>query len=91
MNIVLAIAIVSVIGLVGAAILVVAAKYLTVEEDPRIALVTAALPGANCGACGYASCADYAKAVVAGKAETNRCIPGRQKTADAVAALMAEN
>ena len=70
MSIVLAIAIVSVIGLVGAAILVAAARYMAVEEDPRIGQVTEALPGANCGACGYAGCADYAKAIVSGEAET---------------------
>ena len=88
MSIVLAIAIVSVIGLVGAAILVVAAKYMTVEEDPRVGQVTEALPGANCGACGYAGCADYAKAIVSGEAEVGRCVPGGQKSADAVAAIM---
>lgn len=88
MSIVLAIAIVSVIGLVGAAILVVAAKYMTVEEDPRVGQVTEALPGANCGACGYAGCADYAKAIVSGEAQVGRCVPGGQKSADAVAAIM---
>ncbi len=76
------------LGLVGAAILVIAAKYLTVEEDPRIGEVTEALPGANCGACGYAGCADYAKAIVSGEAEIGRCVPGGQKCADAVAAIM---
>lgn len=54
MSIVLAIGIVAGLGLIGAAILVIAAKYLTVEEDPRIGEVTEALPGANCGACGFA-------------------------------------
>ena len=34
MSIVLAIGIVAGLGLIGAAILVIAAKYLTVEEDP---------------------------------------------------------
>lgn len=88
MSIVSAIAIVSVLGLIGAAILVVAAKYLAVEEDPRIGEVTGVLPGANCGACGFAGCADYAKAIVSGEAEIGRCVPGGQKCADAVAAIM---
>ena len=88
MSIVLAIGIVAGLGLIGAAILVIAAKYLTVEEDPRIGEVTEALPGANCGACGFAGCADYAKAIVSGEAEVGRCVPGGQKCADAVAKIM---
>ena len=63
MSIGAAVAAVTVIGLLGAAILVVAAHFMHVEEDPRIGEVQAVLPGANCGACGYAGCADYAKAV----------------------------
>ena len=46
------------VGVVGAVILVVASKFLAVEEDPRIGQVQECLPGANCGACGYAGCAD---------------------------------
>ncbi|MEG1932249.1 MAG: RnfABCDGE type electron transport complex subunit B, partial [Pygmaiobacter sp.] len=88
MSITLAIIIVTVIGLIGAAILVVAAKFMTVEEDERIGIVAAALPAANCGACGYAGCSDYAKAIVEDGAPVNRCVPGGQKAADAVAAVM---
>lgn len=88
MSITLAIAVVTVIGIVGAVILVAAAKFFAVEEDERIGLVAAELPAANCGACGYAGCSDYAKAVVEEGAPVNKCIPGGQKTADAVAAVM---
>jgi len=88
MSIFSAILIVTVIGLAGAAILVVAAKYLEVAEDPRIGEVTSALPGANCGACGFAGCSDYAKAIVEGTAEIGKCVPGGQKAADAVGAIM---
>ena len=40
MNIALAVILCTVIGAVGAAILVAAAKFMAVEEDPRIAEVT---------------------------------------------------
>ena len=50
MDITLAIIVVSVIGVVGAVILVVAAKFFEVQEDERIGLVNGELPGANCGA-----------------------------------------
>ena len=87
MSIVTAVAAVTVIGLLGAAILVVAAHFMHVEEDPRIGQVLGVLPGANCGACGYAGCADYAKAIVEG-APVNTCVPGGAKTAEAAAAVM---
>ena len=80
--------IVTVIGLLSAGMLVIAAKIMHVEEDPRIGEVSAAMPGANCGACGYAGCVDYAKAIVAGTAKLNLCIPGGAATAQAVAELM---
>lgn len=82
-----AVLIVTVIGLLGAAILVVAAHFMHVEEDERVGQVQEALPGANCGACGYAGCADYAKAIVEG-APVNKCVPGGEKCANAAAAIM---
>ena len=88
MNIGLAIAIVTILGLIGAVVLVVAAKFMHVEQDPRVDQVTGCLPGANCGACGYAGCADYARAIVEEGAPVNKCVPGGAKTAEAVADVM---
>jgi len=52
------------IGAVGAIILYVASQKFKVHEDPRIALVQDALPGANCGGCGYPGCGGFADACV---------------------------
>jgi len=49
------------------------AKFFAVASDPRVERVTELLPGANCGGCGFAGCADLAQAVVAGKAEVGAC------------------
>ena len=46
--IVLAVAVLTVLGLVGSIILVLASKFMAVYEDPRIAEVTACLAGASC-------------------------------------------
>jgi RnfABCDGE-type electron transport complex B subunit len=59
-----------------------------VETDPRIEEVEAALPGINCGACGYAGCAGYAEAVVDAGESMTLCAPGGAETARAVAAVM---
>ena len=63
MNIVSAVILCTIVGAIGAVVLVLAAKFMAVEEDPRIEEVSACLAGANCGGCGYAGCADYAKAI----------------------------
>ena len=73
---IIAISIIAGIGLVAAVALAIADKYLAVQEDPRIGLVTAELPGANCGGCGFAGCDGYARALVAGTAPNGACAAG---------------
>ena len=86
--IVLAIVLVTVIGLIGAVILVAASIFMYVPVDERVEKITAALPGANCGACGCAGCADYAKSIVEEGNAVNKCTPGGAKTAAAIAEIM---
>ena len=79
---------VALVGAVGAIILVAASKFMAVEEDPRIEEVAGCLAGANCGGCGYAGCADYAKAVVMDGVPCDKCAPGGPKAAAAIAKIM---
>ncbi len=74
--------------LVFAGLLGFAKEKLKVEEDPRIPLVNDALPSANCGGCGFAGCADFAKAVVEERALPDGCPVGGAKTAEKVAAIL---
>ena len=75
--IVLAVVSVTGIGLICAVILAAASKLMAVQEDKRALQLRAVLPGANCGACGYAGCDGYAKALADGEnSRTNLCIPG---------------
>ena len=76
-SIAFAVIVLVVLGLAGGIILVLASKFMAVYEDPRIAQITECLAGANCGGCGYAGCADYAKAIVENGAPTNKCAPRR--------------
>lgn len=59
-----------------------------VEVDPRIEAVLAALPGANCGGCGYVGCASYAEAVVAAGAPPDKCPVGGASCAEQVARIV---
>ncbi|MBR1462907.1 MAG: Fe-S cluster domain-containing protein [Prevotella sp.] len=52
------------IALIAALILYICSKKFAVKEDPRIGQVTAALPGANCGGCGFPGCSGMADALV---------------------------
>lgn len=88
MSVTTAVLIVTVTGVLCAVLLVVAAKFMHVAEDPRVGEVTAALAGANCGACGYAGCADYAKAIVENGAPINLCTPGGATSLANVSAIM---
>jgi Na+-translocating ferredoxin:NAD+ oxidoreductase RNF subunit RnfB len=61
-----------------------AAKVFAVETDPRVEAVKEVLPGANCGACGYAGCVILLKQLPAEKRKPNGCIPGGEETAMAI-------
>ena len=62
-----------------------------VERDPKIDEVRGALPGANCGGCGFPGCDGYAEAVATGRAPTTKCTAGGASTADAVSQIMGVN
>lgn len=71
----MAIAICIMIGvafLLGVCIVLIS-RFCAVKEDPRIGEVSELLAGANCGACGYAGCSGYAKALVEGTATIDAC------------------
>ena len=62
-----------VIGVVLGVVIGVVAKLFAVEVDERVEGVEERLPGANCGGCGFAGCADFAKAVVGERAKPGDC------------------
>ena len=65
MNLILiSMGVLGVTALLAACLLYVVSLFFKVEEDPRIDLVTAVLPGANCGGCGFAGCRNFAEACV---------------------------
>lgn len=78
-----------VIAFLAACLLYVVSLYFKVEEDPRIDLVTAVLPGANCGGCGFAGCRNFAEACVkAGSTEGLACPVGGEPTMDQVKLIL---
>lgn len=62
-----------------------AASIFEVKKDPNFVLIREVLPGANCGKCGFASCDQYANAILKENAPLNKCAVGGKKAADKLA------
>ena len=83
-----AILVVGIVGLAFGLLLAVAAVIFKVEVDERIEKIEEVLPGANCGACGFAGCAAYAAAVVNDGAKVNLCGVGGSNVAQQIGGIM---
>jgi len=75
----------AVIGIILGAIIGIAAKLFKVEVDSRIELVTELLPGVNCGGCGKAGCADFAKSIISRENPPSKCPVASQEQISAIA------
>lgn len=90
-NILYATLVLGILGVAFGVILAIASDVFAVEMDPRVTQVLDALPGANCGACGYPGCEGLANAIAAGDAPVNGCAIGGQDVANEVAKVMGVN
>ena len=63
-------------------------EFFAVKEDPLVGDIRAALPGANCGACGFPGCEAYAVSVAKGEAGINACSAGGKAVAEKIAELV---
>lgn len=81
--------VITLLGVVFAAVLYLVAQKFKVEEDPRIDEIEKVMPGANCGGCGFAGCRAFADACVkAGNLDSNFCPVGGNETMKKVAAVL---
>jgi len=88
-SIVIAVIIVSAIGLLLGIGLAIASIVMAVPVDEKAEAIAEVLPGANCGACGFSGCAGYADALSKGTAtETTLCSPGGADVAEQVASIL---
>ncbi|MDO5301042.1 MAG: RnfABCDGE type electron transport complex subunit B [Tissierellia bacterium] len=90
-NVLSAVLMLGVIGLIFGVALAIASQVFAVKMDERVVRILDALPGANCGACGFPGCEGLANAVAAGDAPTNGCAIGGQEVAEEVSAIMGVN
>lgn len=76
------------VGLTFGALIALANAKLKVQEDPRISTVEEILPGANCGACGFAGCRAFAEAAVGGDTAPAECTVMSKPEIQALAAFL---
>ena len=76
------------VGFILGALLAFASKKFAVEVNPQVEAVIEALPGANCGGCGYPGCAVYAESVVFKGVDSTLCAPGGQDVIHNISEIM---
>ncbi|HAX62001.1 MAG TPA: electron transporter RnfB [Elusimicrobia bacterium] len=88
MNFIIPLLILGLLGLVLGVGLALASKKFAVKTDPRVDIIAGILPGANCGACGFAGCYNYAKAIVEGVAKPVACPVGGEEVSKKIAEVL---
>ena len=88
MDIVIAIVLVAILGLIAGLILAIASKLMAVPVDEKVEALRECLPGINCGACGYSGCDGYADAMANHGAAVGLCSPGGAAVAAATGELL---
>lgn len=86
--IIIAVLIVGGLGLLCSLLLVVATHFFRIKEEEKLIEIRKALPGVNCGACGYSGCDQYARALADGKAAPNLCVPGSVSVAETLSSIL---
>lgn len=87
-GIVIATACVGIVGIFVGLFLGVAGIKFKVQVDEKEEAVLAALPGNNCGGCGFPGCAGLASAIAKGEAAVNTCPVGVEEVGRQIAAIM---
>lgn len=87
-GILIAAAIVAGTGLFIGLFLGIAGEKFKVEVDEKEIQIREALPGNNCGGCGYPGCDGLAKAIAAGEAEIGACPVGGPPVAEKIGTIM---
>lgn len=84
----LAVGIVGGVGLLIGLFLGIAAIWFRVETNEKEEAVLAALPGNNCGGCGFPGCSGLAAAIAKGEAAVNACPVGGEPVGNVISEIM---
>ena len=88
MAIVMAAAVIAVVGIVVGIGLGLFGEKFKVEVDEKELAIREELPGNNCGGCGFAGCDALAKAIANGQAPANACPVGGAPVGEKIASIL---
>lgn len=86
--IVIAVAVLTILGLIFGLVLGYASRRFAVADDPIVEKIDEILPQSQCGQCGYPGCRPYAEAIANGGEKINCCAPGGEAVMQKIATLM---
>ncbi len=87
-SVLIAAAVVGVVGILAGVLLGVASEKFKVDVDEKEIKIRELLPGNNCGGCGYPGCDGLAAAIARGDAKPSGCPVGGDAVAAAIAAIV---
>ena len=87
-SIVIAAAVIGVVGICAGLLLGIASEKFKVKVDEKEIKVREALPGNNCGGCGYPGCDGLAAAIAKGEAPAGGCPVGGEEVAKRIAEIV---
>jgi len=82
---IIAVAVLTLLGLALGTLLGYADRIFAVEENPLVKEIESMLPGTHCGQCGFPGCSGAAAAMVSGEAAVTCCPPGGRSLARTLA------
>lgn len=88
MDVLIPIITLSILGLLFGLGLAYASFRLAVREDPRLKKIVDALPGTNCGACGFPGCHAMAERMLNKEVAVDACPVGGASSAEKIAAIL---
>lgn len=90
-SVVIAAAVIGVVGIFAGVLLGFASEKFKVDVDETEIKIRELLPGNNCGGCGYPGCDGLAEAISKGEAKANACPVGGEEVAKRIAEIVGGN
>jgi len=79
------------LGLLFGVALALAHKVFSIQTDEKKTAIRKALPGTNCGVCGFPGCDALADAIFTGQADARACLVGGEGTVQKIKSITGES
>ena len=88
-EILMAVAVLGSLALLLGILISIILKFFEIKKDPLVEKIEDVLPGANCGACGYPGCQQFAEEYVKRGGDPSLVCPvGKQEVSDKMKEIM---